>query len=200
MERRSFLKKAVAGAAATTVAAPAIAQSNPKIQWRLAASWPKSLDTLFGGADLVAKRVAEITDGNFQIRTFAAGEIVPALQVLDAVQAGTVELGHTALYYYFGKDPALALICAVCFGPNTRQSNAWWYEGGGEKAAEDLMKDYNCNAILAGSTGCQMGGWYRKEINHPDDWKGLKIRIGGFGGVIMSRLGAVPQQIAGGET
>jgi len=122
MERRSFLKKAAAGVAATsTVAAPAIAQSNPKVTWRLAASWPKSLDTLFGGADLVARRVSEITDGNFQIRTFAAGEIVPALQVLDAVQAGTVELGHTALYYYFGKDPALALACAVCFGPNTRQ-------------------------------------------------------------------------------
>ena len=197
MERRSFLKKAVAGAAATTVAAPAIAQSNPKIQWRLAASWPKSLDTLFGGADLVAKRVAEITDGNFQIRTFAAGEIVPALQVLDAVQAGTVELGHTALYYYFGKDPALALICAVCFGPNTRQSNAWWYEGGGEKAAEDLMKDYNCKAILAGSTGCQMGGWYRKEIKSVADMKGLKMRIGGMAGLIVQKLGVVPQLIGG---
>ena len=197
MERRSFLKKAVAGAAATTVAAPAIAQSNPKIQWRLAASWPKSLDTLFGGADLVAKRVAEITDGNFQIRTFAAGEIVPALQVLDAVQAGTVELGHTALYYYFGKDPALALICAVCFGPNPRQSNAWWYEGGGEQAFEPLGKEYNIKALLAGSTGCQMGGWYRKEIKSLADMKGLKMRIGGMAGLIVQKLGVVPQLIGG---
>ena len=198
MERRSFLKKAAAGvAASTTVAAPAIAQSNPKIQWRLAASWPKSLDTLFGGADLVAKRVAEITDGNFQIRTFAAGEIVPALQVLDAVQAGTVELGHTALYYYFGKDPALALICAVCFGPNTRQSNAWWYHGGGEQAAEPLMKDYNCKALLAGSTGTQMGGWWRKEIKSVADLKGIKFRIGGMAGLIMAKLGVVPQLIGG---
>src|SRR4051812_2090972 len=96
MQRRSFLGKAVAGVAATAVAAPAIAQSQPAIQWRMAASWPKSLDTIYGGAELVARRVAELTDGKFQIRTFAAGEIVPALQVLDAVQAGTVEMGHTA--------------------------------------------------------------------------------------------------------
>jgi TRAP-type mannitol/chloroaromatic compound transport system substrate-binding protein len=198
MERRSFLKKAAAGVAATsTVAAPAIAQSNPKITWRLAASWPKSLDTLFGGADLVARRVSEITDGNFQIRAFAAGEIVPALQVLDAVQAGTVELGHTALYYYFGKDPALALTCAVCFGPNTRQSNAWWYHGGGEQAAEPLLKDYNIKALLAGNTGCQMGGWYRKEIKSVADLKGLKMRIGGMAGLIVAKLGVVPQLIGG---
>ena len=131
MQRRSFLKKAAVGAAAGAVAAPAIAQSQPAIQWRLAASWPKSLDTLFGGADLVAKRVGEITDGKFQIRTFAAGEIVPALQVLDAVQAGTVEMGHTAAYYYFGKDPAFALATSVGFGGNTRQNFAWWFFGGG---------------------------------------------------------------------
>ena len=197
MQRRSFLKKAAAGVAAGAVAAPAIAQSQPTIQWRLAASWPKSLDTLFGGADLVAKRVGELTDGKFQIRAFAAGEIVPALQVLDAVQAGTVELGHTALYYYFGKDPALALTCAVCFGPNTRQSNAWWYHGGGEQAAEPLLKDYNIKAILAGNTGCQMGGWYRKEIKSVADLKGLKMRIGGMAGLIVAKLGVVPQLIGG---
>src|SRR5256885_4752111 len=105
MQRRSFLKKAAAGVAAGAVAAPAIAQSQPSIQWRLAASWPKSLDTLYGGAELVARRVGEITDGKFTIRAFAAGEIVPALQVLDAVQAGTVELGPTATHFYFGQEP-----------------------------------------------------------------------------------------------
>src|SRR3972149_2321404 len=109
MKRRSFLKKAAAGLAVGSVAAPAIAQSQPTVNWRMAASWPKSLDTLFGGVEHVTKRVAEMTDGKFQIRAFAAGEIVPALQVLDAVQAGTVEMGHTASYYYFGKDPAFAL-------------------------------------------------------------------------------------------
>ena len=199
MERRSFLKKAAAGVAAGTVAAPAIAQSQPSIQWRLAASWPKSLDTLYGGAELVARRVGEITDGKFTIRTFAAGEIVPALQVLDAVQAGTVELGHTATYYYFGKDPTFALATSVCFGMNTRQMNAWWYFGGGREAMEPLFKEYGCVAIPAGNTGCQMGGWFRKEIKSVADLKGLKFRIGGMAGLILAKLGVVPQLIGGAD-
>ena len=197
MQRRSFLGKAVAGVAAGAIAAPAIAQSQPTIQWRMAASWPKSLDTIYGSAEFVAKRVAEITDGKFQIRPFAAGEIVPAAQVLDAVQAGTVELGHTALYYYFGKDPAFALACSVCFGPNTRQSNAWWLHGGGEQATEPLLEEYGLKAILSGSTGCQMGGWFRKEIKSVEDLKGLKFRIGGMAGLVLAKLGAVPQMIGG---
>ncbi len=197
MERRSFLKKAAAGVAATTVAAPAIAQSQPSIQWRLAASWPKSLDTLYGGAELVARRVGEITDGKFTIRAFAAGEIVPALQVLDAVQAGTVELGHTATYYYFGKDPTFALGTSVCFGMNTRQNNAWWHFGGGREAMEPLFREYGCVAIPAGNTGCQMGGWFRKEIKSVADLKGLKFRIGGMAGLILAKLGVVPQLIGG---
>jgi len=197
MKRRSFLGKAVAGVAAGAIAAPAIAESQPSVQWRMAASWPKSLDTLFGGAELVARRVAEMTDGKFQIRTFAAGEIVPALQVLDAVQAGTVELGHTALYYYFGKDPGFALACSVCFGPNTRQAYAWWLHGGGEQAAEPLLQEHGIKGILAGSTGCQMGGWFRKEIKSVKDLNGLKFRIGGMAGLVLAKLGAVPQMIGG---
>ena len=197
MERRSFLKKAAAGVAAAGVAAPAIAQPQPSIQWRLAASWPKSLDTLYGGAELVARRVGEITDGKFTIRAFAAGEIVPALQVLDAVQAGTVELGHTATYYYFGKDPTFALGTSVCFGMNTRQNNAWWHFGGGREAMEPLFKEYGCIAIPAGNTGCQMGGWFRKEIKSVADLKGLKFRIGGMAGLILAKLGVVPQLIGG---
>jgi TRAP-type mannitol/chloroaromatic compound transport system substrate-binding protein len=197
MERRSFLGKAAAGVAAGVVAAPAIAQSQPTIQWRLAASWPKSLDTLFGGAELIAKRVAEITDGKFQIRTFAAGEIVPALQVLDAVQAGTIEMGHTSTYYYFGKDPAFALGTSVGFGPNSRQNNAWWFFGGGAEAMAPLFKEYGCIAIPAGNTGCQMGGWFRKEVNSVEDFKGLKFRIGGMAGLVLAKLGAVPQMIGG---
>src|SRR3954466_7070258 len=156
MQRRSFLKKAAAGVAAGTVAAPWMAQSQPSIQWRLAASWPKSLDTLFGGADLVARRVGELTDGKFQIRAFASGEIVPALQVLDAVQAGTVEMGHTALYYYFGKDPAFAFGTSVPFGMTTRQNQAWWYFGGGAEALAPLLSEYGCIGIPSGNTGCQM--------------------------------------------
>jgi TRAP-type mannitol/chloroaromatic compound transport system substrate-binding protein len=202
MKRRQFLKTAGIGTAgsAALLAAQATAQQTaglPSIQWRMATSWPKSLDTIFGGADLVARRVGEITDGKFQIRAFAAGEIVPALQVLDAVQAGTVELGHTATYYYFGKDPAFALGTSVCFGMNTRQNNAWFYFGGGREAMEPLFKDYGCIAIPAGNTGCQMGGWYRKEIKSVADLKGMKMRIGGMAGLILAKLGVVPQLIGG---
>jgi TRAP-type mannitol/chloroaromatic compound transport system substrate-binding protein len=126
MQRRTFLKNAALGAAAGGVAAPAIAQSMPNLQWRFAASWPKSLDVGFGATELIARRVGELTEGRLQIRAFAGGEIVPPLQVLDAVQAGTVEMGHTALYYYFGKDPAFAFGTSIPFGMTTRQNNAWW--------------------------------------------------------------------------
>jgi TRAP-type mannitol/chloroaromatic compound transport system substrate-binding protein len=198
MQRRSFLKKAAAtGVAAGTIAAPAIVHAQPSIQWRMVASWPKSLGTLYGGVEFVAKRVSEITDGKFEIRTFAAGEVVPALAVLDAVKDGTVEMGHTATYYYFGKDPAFALPCSVCFGPNARQNNAWWYQGGGAEAMAPLFKEYNCIAIPAGNTGCQMGGWFRKEIKSVADLKGLKFRIGGMAGLVMAKIGVVPQLIGG---
>ena len=197
MQRRSFLKKASVGVAAGAVAAPAIAQSLPTVSWRMATSWPKSLDTLYGGAELVCKRVAEITDGKFTIRPFAAGEIVPATQVLDAVQAGTVECGHTPPYYYFGKDPAFAFATAIPFGPNQRQNFAWWHFGGGAEAMAPLFKDYGCIAIPAAGTGCQMGGWFRKEIKTVADLQGLKFRVGGMAGMALTKLGVVPQMIAG---
>jgi len=202
MKRRDFLKKAGMGTAAGAAMLTAQAQAQqtaglPSLQWRLAASWPKSLDTLFGGADFVCKRVGEITDGKFQIRAFAAGEIVPALQVLDAVQAGTVEMGHTATYYYFGKDPTFALGTSVCFGPNARQNYAWWYDGGGADAMAPLFKEYGCVAFPAGNTGCQMGGWFRKPIKSVADLKGLKFRIGGMAGLVLAKIGVVPQLIGG---
>src|SRR5258705_3312648 len=141
MKRRDFLKVTGIGAAgAATLAAPAIAQSMPEIKWRLTASWPKSLDTLWGAVEVMAKQVAEATDNKFQIQTFASGEIVPGLQVLDAVQNGTVEMGHTASYYYVGKDPTWALFCAVPFGLNTRQQNAWFYDGDGMKLMNEFSK------------------------------------------------------------
>ena len=199
MKRRSFLKKAAVGLAAGTVAAPAIAQSQPTVNWRLTASWPKSLDTLYGGCELIAKRVASATGGKFNIRVFAAGELVPGLQVLDAVQNGTVECGHTAPYYYFGKDPTFAFSCAIPFGMNARQQNAWLYHGGGFDLMRDFFKEYNCINLPAGNTGCQMGGWFRKEIKTVNDLKGLKFRVGGFAGQVLTKLGVVPQQIAGGD-
>ncbi len=200
MKRRDFIKVTGIGVAgAATIAAPAIAQSMPEIKWRMPTSWPKSLDTLYGGAEMMAKVVGEATDNKFQIQTFAAGEIVPGLQVLDAVQNGTVEIGHTASYYYFGKDPTFTFGSSVPFGPNMRINQAWYMLGGGKDVLNDFFKKYNVTSLLAGNTGCQMGGWFRKELAGPDDFKGLKFRIGGFAGRVLQKLGAVPQQIAGGD-
>ena len=199
MKRRQFIQAAGLGIAASAVAAPAIAQTMPEIKWRMPTSWPKSLDTLYGGADVMAKAVAEATDNKFQIQAFAAGEIVPGLQVLDAVQNGTVEIGHTASYYYFGKDPTFTFGSAIPFGPNMRLNQAWYMLGGGKELLNAFYKKYNCISLLAGNTGCQMGGWFRKEINTVDDLKGLKFRIGGFAGRVMQKLGCVPQQLAGGD-
>src|ERR1035437_5571533 len=199
MKRRQFLKTAGIGFAAAAVASPAIAQSMPEIKWRMTTSWPKSLDTLYGGAEMMCKVVAEATDGKFQIQTFAGGEIVPGLQVVDAVQNGTVECGDTASYYYFGKDPTFGMGTSIAFGPNQRLNQGWFTLGGGKEVLNEFYKKYNCTALLAGKTGCQMGGWFRKEINSVDDLKGLKMRIGGFPGRIIQKLGAVPQQIAAGD-
>ncbi len=199
MKRRQFLKTAGVGLAATAVAKPAIAQSSPDIKWRLTSSFPKSLDTIYGAAEVFAKAVAEATDNKFQIQVFAAGELVPGLQAADAVTNGTVEMCHTASYYYVGKDPTFALGTNVPFGLNARMNNAWMFFGGGMELMNAFYKKYNIYAIPAGNTGAQMGGWFRKEIKEPGDLNGLKMRIGGFAGRVLQKLGLVPQQIAGGE-
>ena len=199
MKRRQFLKVASAGIAASAVAAPAIAQSMPEVRWRLTASWPKSLDTLWGSCETFSKYLAEATDNKFQVQSFAAGEIVPGLQVLDAIENGTVEACHTAAYYFIGKDPTWALFCAVPFGLNTRQQNAWFFDGDGLKLMNEFGKKFNAYSLVSGNTGAQMGGWFRKEIKTVDDLKGLKFRIGGWAGKTLQKLGVVPQQIAGGD-
>jgi len=199
MRRRAFIATGGLGLAGVALASPAIAQSQPEVKWRIASSFPKSLDTLFGGAEFLAKRVAEATDNKFQIRVFAAGELVPAFQVLDAVQNNTVEMGHTASYYYVGKDPTFSFDCTIPFGTNYRQQNAWMFHGGGMDLLRAFFKDYNIINIPAGNTGAQMGGWYRKEIKTVEDLKGLKFRIAGLAGSILGKLGVVAQQIPGGD-
>jgi TRAP-type mannitol/chloroaromatic compound transport system substrate-binding protein len=196
--RRQFLA-AGGGLAASAIAAPAIAQSMPTVKWRLTSSFPKSLDTIYGAAEAFAKAVAEATDKKFQIQVFAPGEIVPGLQALDAVTNGTVEMCQSASYYYFGKDPTFALATAVPFGLNSRMQNAWMYFGGGMDMMNDFYKTYKVYGLPAGNTGCQMGGWFRKEIKTLADLKGLKMRVGGFAGAVLAKLGVVPQQIAGGD-
>jgi TRAP-type mannitol/chloroaromatic compound transport system substrate-binding protein len=200
MKRREFIKTAGAGlAASAAIAAPAIAQSNPEVKWRLTSSFPKSLDTLWGASETFAKYVSEATDGKFQVSAFAAGEIVPGLQALDATGAGNVDCCHTAAYYYVGKDPTFPLFCAVPFGLNTRQQNAWFYDGGAQKLMDEFTKKFNVVSLLGGNTGAQMGGWFRKEIKEVGDLNGLKMRIAGLAGTVMQKLGVVPQQLAGGD-
>jgi len=194
MKRRKFLMAAMGGAG-TAIAAPAIAQSEPTIRWRMPASFPKSLDTIYGGAELIADRVSKLTDGKFQIRPYAAGEIVPALQVLDAVQNNTVECGYTAGFYYIGKSPALVFDTGVPFGLTPRQHNAWIYRGGGLELTRKVYASFNVISFPAANTGAQMGGWFRKEIKAVDDLKGLRMRAAGFLGQVLEKLGVVPQQI-----
>src|SRR5215475_10694402 len=199
MKRRAFLKTAALGLAAAPVAAPAIAQTAPETKWRMTSSFPKSLDTIYGGAETFSKYVAEATDQKFQIQVFAAGELAPGLEAMNVVSNGSIECCHTASYYYWGKDPTFAFGTAVPFGLNTRMQNAWNYYGGGLDLMNEFYATHSIYALPAGNTGAQMGGWFRKEIKTVADLAGVKMRIGGFGGKVISKLGVVPQQIAGGD-
>ena len=199
MERRSFVHGVGLAGILAAGAAPAIVHAQANIRWRIASSFPKSLDTLFGVCDVFARKVSDMSGGKFQITTHAAGELVPAFGVLDAVGNGTVEMANTAPYYFFGKDPTYALDCAIPFGLNSRQMTAWMYEGNGLKLTREFYARVNVVNFPMGNTGAQMGGWYRKEIHSLADLKGLKFRVGGFGGKVIERIGAVPQNIPGGE-
>ncbi len=197
--RRMLGTAALAGAGAGLVAAPAIAQTVPNVRWRLTSSFPKQLDTIYGTAQMLAKYVSDATDGGFQIQTFSAGELVPGLQALDAVQNGAIECAHTPLYFYVGKEPAMALGTGIPFGLNARHQHAWWHFGDGEKIINEAMARYGTVSFACGSSGTQMGGFFRKELKSVEDLKGLKFRIGGLGGQVLAKLGVVPQQIAGGD-
>ncbi len=200
MKRRDVLKAtALGGLASAAVTRPAIAQSAPQFKWRLTSSFPKSLDTIYGTAQTLAKLVAEATDNNFQIQTFAAGEIVPGLQALDAVSSGSVECAHTPTYFYVGKDPTLGFGTGVPFGLNARLQHSWWHFQDGAALVNEALGKFNVYGIPCGNSGTQMGGWFRKEIKTLEDLKRLKFRIGGMGGAVLAKLGVVPTQIAAGD-
>ena len=173
--------------------------TRPRVRWQLVSSFPRNLDTIFGAAEVFRRRVKELTDERFDIQVYSAGELVGGLEVLDAVRGGSVEMGHSASYYYIGKNPALAFDTAVPFGLGSREHNAWLLEAGGLELVRGLLADFNVINLLGGNTGVQMGGWFRKSVNSLADLKGIKMRIPGLGGEVMSRLGVTVQVLAGSE-
>ena len=198
MQRRKLLQHTgLAGILAAGVTPAVHAQA--AVRWRLASSFPKALDTIFGAADVFARQVKAMSGGRFEVSVHAAGELMPAFGVVDGVQQGSIEMAHTAPYYFFGKDETFALGCAIPFGLNSRQMTAWMYEGNGLKLMREFYAKYNIVNFPGGNTGAQMGGWDRKEIKSLADMKGMKMRIGGFGGKVLERIGGVPQNIPGGD-
>ena len=211
MKRRDFAKTAALGAlgAGTLTGcgsgseqqangAPNV-QTQPNVRWRLASSFTRSLDTIFGAADVMAERLSALTGGRFQIRTYPAGELVPAFEVLTSVQQGTVQMGHSASYYFIGKNPALAFDATVPFGLTARQYNAWVYYGGGLELLRELFADFNIINLPGGNTGMQMGGWFLDPVGSLEDMRGLKMRIPGLGGQVMNEMGVNVQVLPGGE-
>ena len=199
MDRRSIIKHAGIAGVLAAGAAPAV-HAQAAIRWRLASSFPKSLDTIYGGAEVFSKAVKAMSGGKFEISVHAGGELMPPFGVMDGVQQGTVEMCHTVPYYFYGKNPAFALGSAIPFGFNPRQMNAWMLHGNGRKLMNEFYANYNAISFAGGNTGTQMGGWFRKEIKTTADFKGMKMRLGGgLVGEVMQKLGAVPQSIPAGE-
>lgn len=207
MKRRHLMQSIGLGSVTATAAActpkpsggPPVAADLPRIQWRAIASWPKALDTIFGGLVSICDRVKELSDGRFIITPHTAGEIVGALEVMDAVQLGAAECGHSSSYYYLGKHRGLAFGTSVPFGLTAQQQNAWLYAGGGLTALQAIYRSFNIINFPAGNTGNQMGGWFKREIQTLSDLQGLKMRIPGLGGEVMSRLGVNVQVLPGSE-
>ncbi len=208
MKRRDFFRSAAAGTSAgllfsacggTATDAPAVQAGGRRIRWRLASSFSRSLDTIYAAAVVLSNRVSQLTDERFVIQVYPGGELVPAFSVLDSVQKATVQMGHTASYYYLGKNPAFAFDCTVPFGLSARQFNAWMYHGNGLRLTRNLFADFNTINFPGGNTGVQMGGWFKREIRSLSDLKGLRMRIPGLGGRVMEVLDVTVQQIPGGE-
>jgi TRAP-type mannitol/chloroaromatic compound transport system substrate-binding protein len=200
MKRRDFLTKGAAvgaAAGAATLAAPAIAQS--RIEWRMVTSWPKGLPGVGVGAERLAQRINTMSGGRLTIQVFAAGELVPALGCMDAVMNGTAEMGHDASFYHVGKNPAFAIFFAVPFGMTADEQAAWLYHGGGLELWNELNDRYGILSYPCGQTACQSFGWFRKEMNTPADFRGLRMRIPGLGGRVIEKMGGSAVLIAAGE-
>ena len=199
MDRRSIIKNAGIAGILAAGAAPAV-HAQATVRWRLASSFPKSLDTLYGGSEVFAREVKNMSGGKFEISVHGPGELMPAFGVVDGVQQGSVECCHTAAYYFTGKDETFALGCGIPFGLNSRQQTAWMFDGAGGKLMREFYAKYNMINFTMGNTDAQMAGWFRKEVKGIADLKGLKMRMGGgLGGKVMEKLGVVPQSLPAGD-
>ncbi len=199
MDRRTALHHAGLAGVLSAGLAPAV-HAQAAVRWRLASSFPRSLDTIFGGAGVFSRAVQELSGGRLTVVVHPAGDLMPAFDVLDAVQNGTVEMAHTAPYYFYDRNPAFALGSAIPFGLNARQMNAWMLHGNGRRLMDDLYAGYSLVSLAGGNTGTQMGGWYLKEIRAVSDFKGMKMRLGGgLVGAVMAGMGAVPVDLPGDE-
>jgi TRAP-type mannitol/chloroaromatic compound transport system substrate-binding protein len=196
VQRRAFLRAGAATAVAgASLSAPVVAQNAPEVRWRMTSSFPKSLDIIFSTAQNIARFIAEATDNKFQVQVHAAGELAPSHQALDVVAGGAVECAHTPLFHYIAKDAALGLGSGLPFGLNARLQQSWWSFGGGDDIINASLRRFNVYGMAAGTTGAQMGAWFKREITSLDDLKGLKIRVGALGGPVLARVGAVPYRL-----
>ena len=203
MQRRSAIKTLATSAAGGALVAagsfPKPALSQGLLRWRMVTTWPKNFPGLGTGAELLAKTIGEMSDGRLTIGVYGAGEIVPAFESMDAVQSGTVEMGHGAPYYWKGKVNASQFLAAIPFGMNAQEMNAWYQYGGGQALADKVYAEMGAKFFPSGNTGVQMGGWFNKEINSLSDYNGLKMRIPGLGGEVVAAAGGNVVNLPGGE-
>ncbi|GAB2787400.1 TRAP transporter substrate-binding protein DctP [Halomonas shantousis] len=200
MQRRQFLTALGAGAAGAACAPfVSTARAQDTVTWKMVTSWPKNFPALGTGANDFAKRIETLSGGRMKVHVYGAGEMVPALEVFDAVSSGTAQMGHSASYYWRGKVPAAQFFTAVPFGMNALETNAWLYQGNGMTLWDELYAQHNLKPFAVGNTGTQMAGWFKKEINSLDDMQGLKIRLPGLAGEVMNRIGATAVNMPGSE-
>lgn len=203
MKRRQFIAGLGSGAAlaacSTETAQQGSAVSDQRFSWRLVTTWPPNFPGLGTGVNTLARYIEELSAGRIQIRVYAAGELIPAFEIFDAVSRGTAELGHGAAYYWRGKTEAAQFFGAIPFGLNANELNAWLYYGGGLELWREVYEPFNLLPFPAGNTGCQMGGWFNRPIESMDDLRGLKMRIPGIGGEVLQRAGGTPVNLPGAE-
>ncbi|MEW5824940.1 MAG: twin-arginine translocation signal domain-containing protein [Pseudomonadota bacterium] len=200
MSRRQFLTRVGAGALGAALASPAVkAASERPIEWKMVTTWPKNFPGLGTGAENIARYINEMSNGRLKVKVYGAGELVPAFEVFDTVSKGTAQMGHGAAYYWKGKHAAAQFFASVPFGLTAQEMNAWLFYGGGLELWQELYAPFNLVPLPGGNTGVQMGGWFNREINSLEDLKGLKMRIPGLGGEVLTRAGGTSVNIPGGE-